>query len=798
MSLGFDQPWWLVLPVAAAVLALFMMRAARGRSRWWRGICVVLPMAAGVLLGVGLAGPAWVVSTTRARHVVVLVDFSASTRQQAFREPRWLQRQLSRQLPAGVGTVSVVGFAEGPQVLAENLPVGDVTRWPMAWPAREGAGGGGTDVGAALAWRSAEEVATGNLAPRLMYADGLFDGRGLGELPFALHVVGAEARAVDVGVRSIAFTQKPLQLVAMLAATGEANTTVVIQQNGREIARRPVRFAGRGERLVTIPFEKAPEQPGVLAVEVLSADPWPENNRASLTLAAATPTKVLVVGETLGAYEHVSAEKFSVEQAAGYGAVVVNDLPFGPGGGPGVLSPQVVAGLENLARELGTGVLFYGPTRGFGPGRYHEHAALERFSPLASLPPERPPVRITFLLDASASMNQAASDARADRRFSLVIAGVLEALTLLKPDDQIDVLAFNTSTTSVVSGTLKEIGPKLRETLAGVQPNGTTTPDSALPLLREKLAAEGVLILLTDGEVPQVDVGAWSVLLGKNKTLFTIVSPPPTGGGAKDQLAKLAEATGALTLNFEQADQWPALLRRAVADRLAGRARTDVLRYTMGDVSATTNRWVEAFAKPDAPVRIRAERFALAAVAQRGLGKVAGLTVADDLPRSELLREISAPPSDPRFGLNVERRGDAFVLTVDARGGEGDTFINGAALTARTLTTSASFVQIGPGQYEATLPRGGVGGQVGVVASERGVVARFNVPDVVTEELPASVSRVAPINGAVMLDAGESYTPRAMLRRTPLQRLCFASAAILLLAALFLKRQPFASGAIRG
>jgi len=758
---------------------------------------VVLPMGAVVVLGVGLAGPAWVVSTTRAGHVVVLVDFSASTRQQAFREPRWLQRQLSGQLPAGVRTVSVVGFAEGPQVLAENLPVGDVTRWPMAWPAREGAV---TDVAAALAWRSAEEVATGNLAPRLMYTDGLFDGRGVRELPFTLHVVGGEARAVDVGVRSIAFTQKPLQLVAMLAANGEASTTVVIQQNGREIARRPVRFAGgRGERLITIPFEKAPEQPGVLTVEVLSADPWPENNRASLTLAAATPTKVLVVGEPLGTYEHVSPEKFSVERAAGYGAVVVNDLPFGPGGGPGVLSPQVVAGLETLARELGVGVMLYGPTRGFGPGRYHEHAALERFSPLASLPPERPPVRITFLLDASASMNQAASDARADRRFSLVIAGVLEALTLLKPDDQIDVLAFNTSTTPVVSGTLKEIGPKLRETLAAVQPNGTTTPDSALPLLREKLGTEAVLILLTDGEVPQVDVGAWSALLSRNKTLFTIVSPPPTGGAAKDQLAKLAEATGALTLNFEQADQWPALLRRAVADRLAGRARTDVLKYMMGDVPATTNRWVEAFAKPDAPVRIRVERFALAAVAQRGLGKVAGLTVADDRPRGELLREISAPPSDPRFGLNVERRGDAFVLTVDAR--EGDAFINGATLTARTLTTSARFVQVGPGQYEATLPSGGgggAGGQVGVVASERGVVARFNVPDVVTEELPASVSRVSPIAGAVMLDAGESYTPRAMLRRTPLQRVCFASAAFLLLAALLLKRQPFASGAIRG
>jgi len=158
----------------------------------------VLPTAGCVALALALAG-----ITLGARpRVVILLDFSGSTRQSPWRDPGWVHGLAQRRLEPGQ-RLTVVAFAgDQKRVLLPDITPAD--NWPALfdWDAPPAPPGAGTDIAAALA------LPPGEHAARWVITDGLFPASAIPVDERIAWTIVAPA-APDAAVRDILLRAAP-------------------------------------------------------------------------------------------------------------------------------------------------------------------------------------------------------------------------------------------------------------------------------------------------------------------------------------------------------------------------------------------------------------------------------------------------------------------------------------------------------------------------------------------------------------------------------------------------------------
>ena len=721
-------------------------RRAGGHSRRWKTACLLLPLAAALAAIVATAGPVWMANSP-ARSIVILLDLSPAADRAPWQNPSWLRHTLRQHLSKGV-RVTLVGMCRHVHCLATNLSLRSRHGWPQRWPVMIGSC---ASLRRALAWNAAD--CTG--APRWLFTAGLIRWRSVNPaaLPFTMAVSVATPTLPDAGLTSLRVEplphratsdrtighEAPRLLRVGVAVTGAMRAVIQVRRNGQLITSLPLQFHQAGGRVVEVRDTVQPASPDAAGlrpgashgapvrytVRLRSGDPWPEDNRASILVPTHGTPRILLVrrvgppkmlNRKLNVHRRMlppSQLPVNLAGLADYQEIILDNVPrtdFPPGAGRLI---------SRWVRDTGGGLLIRGTDHAFGPGGYAWPAAgkpwaLDRISPLSSLPPRRPPGQFVFLIDASGSMGRRVPGGSGSTRFTLAAQAVAQVASLLPKRDRLAVLAFSGRTVPLLSGTVGLYRARIITLLSRVEPTGPTHPDSALLWLRHRLNRGAMLMLLTDGRIPRLKVPRWVQLLRRRSVQLAVIAPP----SASAALRNLAQQVHARWLYSTHPRRWGGALRGWIYRRLAGRAEHH--RAIWSSVPAgfrgTTRHWDRVWLKKDATVLAAASPPAapLAARWRRGLGQVAAVAFSRGgraYPGflRQVLRHLLPPPGDRRFQVRARRRGGAWLLRVDAHDPLG--FINAARLRFTFWTRSAArprslaFTQTAPGRYRLALPR---------------------------------------------------------------------------------------------
>jgi hypothetical protein len=385
------------------------------------------------------------------------------------------------------------------------------------------------------------------------------------------------------------------------------------------------------------------------------------------------------------------------------------------------------------------------------------------------------------------------------KKFSFAIDGVAGTLRALRDNDVVTAVTFGDTVAVLADGPKKDVVEALAGKLRGVVPSGPTDPDRAFAQVIDVLGENTIVILLTDGEIPKLDVPGWGAAVGRTKAKVTLVAPRDA---STRTLANLAAATGATWLATDAAAAWPRLLRQAVDAPLVGKARGDAVRWRgEGGASGQTRAWIETWAKPGARLVAEGEGLPpgsgqpLAAVWRQGLGQVAAVSfggagdkdgghgagdAAGDVV-ARLVKAVTPAAGDRRFVVSAERAGGTGGgagrtggaagggRRIVARGRDGDGFVNGLTLRALILgagTAEIDLEQVGPGEYAGAVPDSVRGAFVAIVRrdGEGGgeVVGRVSPAEVAGGEWPALAPRGEAPPGIERVDVGgaDVWNPR--------------------------------------
>jgi hypothetical protein len=376
---------------------------------------------------------------------------------------------------------------------------------------------------------------------------------------------------------------------------------------------------------------------------------------------------------------------------------------------------------------------------------------------------------------------------------------VSAALALLPPQDEALVLTFGRTPRLVADGLAPALALGVPAALAGLTPDGPTAPDQVLPMLAEHLRDRADVVLLTDGQVPQIDAAGWRDTLAARRAALTLIAP------SNARLAALVDATHARALVAGSPAAWAALLSDAVLGARVGALHTAPLAWRAphlaGGRAGTAQAWTQTWLAPGAEaVAVGPADQPLAAVAQRGLGRAAALAMADPQPAgaallAHLLTDVTAPPGDGRFTPHLARTADGWDLTIDAHEPAG--FLDDADLSVEILTPehppqTVRLAQVGPGLYRATLgaardPAALVvrGGRPGAAR----LVARIALPVLGPRDAPALSAPHSLPAAATRLAPGEQR-PWLIRRTYDGTLLCLAGALGALVAALTIRGWP--------
>ncbi len=809
MPVEIVHPWSagiaaaLALAVAWAALRSGRSAAAPARSLRWRIVCLVLPGIAAV--AALLAGAELTVQrgAGAARKVVLLVDLSGSARAAPWRDPQWLRRlALHRLAPAAQDHLTVVGFARQPHLLLDDVSARQPARWPSAW-ADFGADDA-TNVPAALAWRAPDERTPAS-APRWLITDGLFPWPQK-KLPAAATIVSPGA---DVGITAMQLRDGALW-VQVRACADAATRDLVIRRNNQTLASQHLTFDHGPRTLwVNVACPPGPAAYDARLTADANTDLWPENDLARLIVPGPQAPRVL----TLHPSDHLPGDAWKLA-AEGWQVIELQELRADD------LGRGEWQTLDTFVRDTGGGLILAGGNHAFGPGGYGGEPLAESLSPLWSGPHNAAPATVVFLLDASASMNEAAQDGAgaadtsgAESKFHVAARGVKAAMQLLAPDERTTVNTFTGTARAAADGTQRSLNATIDRSLGTIEPAGGTLPDTALPLAAKTLStAPGdrkLVLLLTDGQVPTMDAPAWQKMLDAAGARLAIVAPTAARTGALETLA-----AHAAWLDGNDPAKWPALFRRAVAPIASGRARTDPLAWssqTTPPLTGTANAWIETWARPESTLLASghaaggaATSWPAAAIAQRGLGRVAALPLAPDSPAAaalldHLVHEVLPAPGDRRFTLAAARH-DIGGWTVTADGTDAGKFLDHESLIVRIPDPATGELrdvpmsQTGPGHYVASVPSAAGAIVLRTAPLEKNqtlLIGRLQAASLASDEWPAS-TEAGPIPPGIALlaptDHGPPWQPRTQKSYVDLSPWLWATAAIGAIAALWNRR----------
>ncbi|WP_259391570.1 VWA domain-containing protein [Paenibacillus sp. 1011MAR3C5] len=274
----------------------------------------------------------------------------------------------------------------------------------------------------------------------------------------------------------------------------------------------------------------------------VSGDEQSANNAAYAFSRVSGPPAVLIVEGQQGAsgnieealaasligYETISPEQLSLElaQYAMYDSIILHNVPATR------IAEKPMEWIGRAVGDYGVGLMMLGGEESFGLGGYF-HTPIERALPVYMDLQGRkqiPSLGLVLVIDRSGSMS--------DGKLELAKEAAIRTVELLRDDDKVGVIAFDSAPTWIVEPAALTNRDEVIAKIQGIQAEGGTEIYSALAAGYDGLlntdAQRKHMILLTDGE--SAGNGSYeSVTSGMNEHGMTL-STVAIGDGADQSL----------------------------------------------------------------------------------------------------------------------------------------------------------------------------------------------------------------------------------------------------------------------
>jgi uncharacterized membrane protein len=281
----------------------------------------------------------------------------------------------------------------------------------------------------------------------------------------------------------------------------------------------------------------------------VAEDTFKENNRYSVTIDVPGRPTVLYIE---GAPQHgqpleraLTAQQLDVDMRAPagfpgslkelerYDFVILSDTPRD------AISLDAQELIQAYVSNLGGGFLFAGGESGYGLGGWY-HTTVERILPVRmdnERKNEMPSVAMSLVIDRSGSMT--------GLPLELAKAAAKATVSILSPDDMVEVIAFDTVPVRFVKMQPARNRSHINSEIARIAPGGGTeifpALDAAYQDMTATLARKKHVILLTDGRAPTGGIrDLTSAMIAESITVTTV----GLGGDVDEQLLKMIADVG--------------------------------------------------------------------------------------------------------------------------------------------------------------------------------------------------------------------------------------------------------------
>ena len=567
--LAFSSPLWLLALPLAAVVWRFQRTPPQGAGRW----AAVCRVAAIVLLIFALAGPQWQ-AAGRSVDVAFLIDGSDSLSGEAREEARdWVRDALANRAEGDRSALAVFGrdarleysLRESAGTAATAVVV-DPTATDLSRAVRLGQGVLGSANRRRVVLLTDGRETDGDIAA---------GAQELADAGIALDVVLLdEATRADVlveGVDAPARVRRgesyDVRVDLRNTGGGDAEAVLALLADGRSVHRQRVSLPP-GATEVTV--RQTAERSGTVRYEAVlesGASSVAANDRGRAAVQVAGPPKVLVYQREDGLADDLSAALRSsgvpvqvrsasdvalptFDELLDYDGVVLVDVPAATLGEKGMVA------LNTYVREAGRGVIAIGGEQSFGMGGY-DNTPIEDLLPVFARvtdPKKRQSVAEALVVDTSGSMaachcsdpSMGAPVQEGVSKTDIAKEAIAQAVGQLEAQDQLGVLAFNTSSNWVLPLQNLPSDGVVDRALARMHPAGNTDITvgirDAIEGLRDAEARLRHIVLFSDGFMTNTN-GLVTVAREAADAGITL-SVVGTGEGSADVLRRMAAVGG--------------------------------------------------------------------------------------------------------------------------------------------------------------------------------------------------------------------------------------------------------------
>lgn len=675
-------------------------------------------------------------------------SMAPSTRAQ---QEEWVRQAMEGMRPSD--RAAVVTFAGEPWVAR---PLGDDKDLRLSTSPSPGEG---TDIPAALRIAAGLLPASG-LRKVVLLSDGwdtagqvkeasrsLPEGTRVDVFPLPAMESQPEVLIESINVPTYVRDGDSFDVSVVVGSNREGPAQVRMQVDGEPAGRWQVKL-GAGANLVTMWQKSLPI--GFHSVEIqvsAEADTVPNNNSALGFVVVKEKGRVLQVQGHAGAsgelrerlrdtgleVERMLAGELPIQMSRllEFDAVLLDDVSATS------LSLDQMRTLQSYVRDQGRGLVVAGGRSSYGLGDYVS-APLEEVLPVSSNVPlsrERGDMALILVIDRSGSMDDT-NTGDGVTRMSMAREAALQAIDVLRPEDQIGVVAFDIDIDWVVP--VQKVGDNLdgiRNRISRIEASGGTDIYSALQaaysIMRTVQATQKHITLVSDGQSWK---GQYEAMIRRMSPYRITLTTIAIGGDAdREWMTELAGLGGGRYYFTERSVDIPKIVYREVtlATRVAeveGQvsplfvAPSPVLRGMQVEGMPPLRGYVATEPKDAATLVLRSERGdPLLAQWQYGLGRVvawtsdsealwaSGWVTHPEFGRiwDQALRWTMPPPIDRGIEVSTLVDGAQVTVSVDSVDHNGQ-FIDLADTAAEVwypdgTRTTRQLQQTAPGRYRVDI-----------------------------------------------------------------------------------------------
>lgn len=370
------------------------------------------------------------------------------------------------------------------------------------------------------------------------------------DVSYLAREVGAEVLVKNASVPATLYQGETFSLSAVVESTVETSATLQVYEDNKPIAKTQLQVQ-KGENRLSIPLQATDSGFHRYRVEVLPAEDTESVNntayaygevlgKSAALIVEGTPGDAKWLSEALraGQFPHriATAETMpkTLEDLRRYSVIVLANVS-------GVdLAESVQKQIESAVRDFGVGLMMTGGEDSFGLGGYFDtpiEKALPVYMDLRNQQ-EIPSLGLMLVIDRSGSMGT--------DKMELAKEAARRSTGMLKAQDTLGVLAFDTTNWWVVEPTKVTDPKELQNKISGIVASGGTSiypaVEAAFKKLQDVDTKRKHIILLTDGQSPEGDYdGLTAKMREKGITMSTVAVGEDADQGLLEKLAEKAK-----------------------------------------------------------------------------------------------------------------------------------------------------------------------------------------------------------------------------------------------------------------